>query len=313
MLHLTCVINVRNGAKYVREALQSLVNQSVVPEILVVDNQSTDNTESIVREFRQARLIRTPKSLALGEARNFSIEHVNTPLIAWLDSDDQWHDKEFCRDHIALFLENPSVVAVSCGAETIDASGARLPNLVTGKLSHPVLYSTTVTGLQDQVLYGDTLPRMLAEHRFVGAWCSYVFSTEAVRRTGLFDAKMEFAEDFDLVANIVSQGLCLHIKKAMCKVRIHSESATRTLDPEIVFGEILQVCEKFSHAVPPKEFSRIRDIIEFKKAIKIFQRKKNLVFIGSILQSLAKPTVVFWIINWLIIGLRKNFLNVPGG
>ena len=58
MSKTTVVIPNYNGIKYIDDCLSSLYQGSVVPEIIVVDNGSTDESPSLVREkYGRARMI----------------------------------------------------------------------------------------------------------------------------------------------------------------------------------------------------------------------------------------------------------------
>ena len=49
---MPCIIVItHNNADTLRKALESLVNSELVDEIVVVDNNSIDNSQSIIREF----------------------------------------------------------------------------------------------------------------------------------------------------------------------------------------------------------------------------------------------------------------------
>ena len=61
-------IPVYNGSDYIADTIQSVLEQTYKDfHILVCDNCSTDNTEEIVRNFRDPRLTYTqnPKNLGL--------------------------------------------------------------------------------------------------------------------------------------------------------------------------------------------------------------------------------------------------------
>ena len=48
---VTVCVPVYNGALYIRDAIQSVLNQTVLPqEIIVSDSGSSDGTENIIRE-----------------------------------------------------------------------------------------------------------------------------------------------------------------------------------------------------------------------------------------------------------------------
>jgi len=52
LIMLTVIMPVWNGARYLREAIESILNQSVADfEFLILDDGSTDQTPDILREF----------------------------------------------------------------------------------------------------------------------------------------------------------------------------------------------------------------------------------------------------------------------
>ena len=65
-----------------------------VDEIIVVDNNSTDNTHQLIKEkFPDINLIKEINQ-GVSHARNRGIIHAKNDWIAFLDSDDQWCPKK---------------------------------------------------------------------------------------------------------------------------------------------------------------------------------------------------------------------------
>jgi glycosyltransferase involved in cell wall biosynthesis len=103
-LALSVVIPTFNRAHLVGRAIQSaLACTDAGDEILVVDDASTDNTADVVNAFGgRVRFLPGPHGGA-GFTRNRGIRAATRPLLAFLDSDDEW-----LPDKIALqrsFLE----------------------------------------------------------------------------------------------------------------------------------------------------------------------------------------------------------------
>ena len=87
---VSVVTVVRNGERYLKDALRSALGQSLQPwEILVVDGQSTDDTARIAQGFSQVRYFRQP-DLGLANARNLGLAEARGELVAFLDHDDWW-------------------------------------------------------------------------------------------------------------------------------------------------------------------------------------------------------------------------------
>ena len=90
-MQLSVIIPTYNRAHTLTRALTSVVNQtSIVDEIIVVDDGSTDHSvELIQNNFPQVTLIQQPNR-GVSPARNVGIEKARHEWIALLDSDDEW-------------------------------------------------------------------------------------------------------------------------------------------------------------------------------------------------------------------------------
>ena len=89
---VTVIITTYNYARYVQEAIQSVLSQSVVDlQIVVVDDGSTDNTPEVLAHIRDPRLevVRT-RNQGIGAARNEGLSRAKGDFIAFLDADDRW-------------------------------------------------------------------------------------------------------------------------------------------------------------------------------------------------------------------------------
>lgn len=98
MPRVSAIIIVRDGEAFIAEAIESVMAQSDVDwELVVVDDGSRDNTESIVLSFVAAdpdrvRLIHHPAhaNRGMSASRNLGIEQSTGEYIAFLDADDLW-------------------------------------------------------------------------------------------------------------------------------------------------------------------------------------------------------------------------------
>jgi glycosyltransferase involved in cell wall biosynthesis len=89
---VTVVIPVYNGERFVGEAIESVLAQrGFAPEVIVVDNNSTDGTRQMVRDRYGARvtLIEEPRPGA-AFARNTGARAATGTWLAFLDADDIW-------------------------------------------------------------------------------------------------------------------------------------------------------------------------------------------------------------------------------
>jgi glycosyltransferase involved in cell wall biosynthesis len=91
---VSVIVPVYNGEKYLREALNSVLKQSVRPfEVLVIDDGSTDTTAEIAKQYgERLRYIKRSNGGAAA-ARNDGVKSATGNYIAFLDADDYW-DKQ---------------------------------------------------------------------------------------------------------------------------------------------------------------------------------------------------------------------------
>jgi glycosyltransferase involved in cell wall biosynthesis len=92
---ISVVIPNYNYAKYVGEAIQSVLDQTWSNrEVVVVDDGSTDNSVEVIQGFGdQVRLVQQ-ENQHLSAARNTGIRTARGEWIAFLDSDDLWHPRK---------------------------------------------------------------------------------------------------------------------------------------------------------------------------------------------------------------------------
>ena len=88
---VSVIIPTYNRAAIAARAVRSVMGDCRPgDEIIVVDDGSTDCTESEMRNFvGQIVYFRIPHGGA-GKARNFGVSRARNPLVAFLDSDDEW-------------------------------------------------------------------------------------------------------------------------------------------------------------------------------------------------------------------------------
>lgn len=90
------VIPTYNQAEFLKVALKSVLDQTLQDfEIVVVNNESTDSTPEVVRQFQEEdvriQAIDFQDSHVIGAVRNAGIRASQGDYVAFLDSDDTWY------------------------------------------------------------------------------------------------------------------------------------------------------------------------------------------------------------------------------
>ena len=91
---LTVLMPVYNAAKHLREATESILNQSFSNfEFLIIDDASTDDSVEIIKSYSdpRIRLVVNEQNLGVLATLNKGIEIASSELIARMDADDISH------------------------------------------------------------------------------------------------------------------------------------------------------------------------------------------------------------------------------
>ena len=104
---ISVILPTYNRAGLLKRALSSIISQTYPHwEVLVVDNNSTDNTDQIVHDFNneRIRLLKVDNHGVIALSRNVGIREARGEYIAFLDSDDWWKSNKL--EKSLAYLEN---------------------------------------------------------------------------------------------------------------------------------------------------------------------------------------------------------------
>ena len=103
------IIPVYNGEKYIEDAIKSVLNQKYDPiEIIVVNDGSTDSSESIVKQFGNKIIYAERENAGPPAARNSALEYVTGDFISFIDQDDIWHPNKL-KVQLSIFNKYPDL------------------------------------------------------------------------------------------------------------------------------------------------------------------------------------------------------------
>ena len=91
-MNFSVIIPVFNRANLIKRAIKSVVDQSKsAQEIIVINDGSTDQTKTMLLEYRDHIKIIDQDNKGVSAARNAGIKYAKNEWLAFLDSDDEWH------------------------------------------------------------------------------------------------------------------------------------------------------------------------------------------------------------------------------
>lgn len=210
-----------NGADYIEEQLHSIISQDTkIDEIVVVDDNSKDETLDIIKDIR----FRTPdlkwkvlrNDNPLGVTKNFekALSLCTGDIIFLSDQDDVWLPNK-TKQIVEYFESHPKVNLVFSDAQLIDGSG----NLKTDKTLFDACGLSQLKELWDLGLQFE-IENVI--QRLLGA--TFGLRREFVKQCLPFDSNINNYHDGQLAMNAVVQGCCGKIDKCLIKYRIHGNN-----------------------------------------------------------------------------------------
>jgi len=209
----------------------ALAQEDVDLEVIVVDDGSTDGTQSGLASLREPRLriLRHDMSRGVAAARNAGIAVARAEWIAFLDDDDLWSPRK---------LREQLGVAQGRGADLV--------------------YAAAVLVDEDRlVLAADVFPdenelmSLLLDGNVVPGGCSNVLArTSLVRSVGCFDERLTYTEDWDLWIRLVRVGEVAVCPEVLVAHVVHRGNALFRYRPDVLV-EIEYVLSKHNPGLDP--------------------------------------------------------------
>jgi glycosyltransferase involved in cell wall biosynthesis len=203
---ISCIVPVYNGERFLAEALESILGQTYQNlEVIVVDDGSTDGTESVARQFR--RRIRHHRQANAGApaARDEGIRISTGDMVAFLDADDLWHP------------------------EKLDRQWARFDARPELDLCFTHVQHFWEAEMEEQA-------KRFQNHRLSQILPSYLTQALLVRRAlfhkiGTFDTGLKFADAMDWFLRAVHEGIIMELlPEVLWYRRIHRANASMESD-----------------------------------------------------------------------------------
>jgi len=209
VIRVSVVVPTYNHARFIGDALRSVVRQSFNDwEAIVINNFSSDDTVDVVRavDDPRIRLINFANHGIIAAGRNEGIRRAVGKYVAFLDSDDCWHEAKLDR----------CVATLDAGADLV----CHAERWTGGGRSERV------------VQYGPTAMaeyrRLLLRHNCISTSAT-VIRQSVLAHVGAFDARPEFvtAEDYDLWLRVSRAGYDIRfLNEVLGEYRRHEGNAS---------------------------------------------------------------------------------------
>jgi glycosyltransferase involved in cell wall biosynthesis len=251
---ITVLMPVYNGEQYLREAIDSILNQTFADfEFLIVNDGSTDRTEEIIRSYNDPRIVLiTQANGGVSKALNTGLNHARGTYIARFDADDICFPERL-KEQYEFMLAHPEYVLIGSDAEYVGQNGEFIFNY----------YSNGHTNEEIN-------ERIFSKNPFIHS--VVFFPLSVVVEHGAYDPKAHTFEDHLLWVKIIKKGKVCNFRKPLIKVRLNPESVTT--DERLRGKRFLEIREQILKSGQPITDEQERELLEIIKSQNSHQTKK---------------------------------------
>ncbi len=254
MPKVSVILPVYNSEKYIREAVQSILNQTFTDfELLIFNDASTDNTLNILREFKDSRIqiINNEVNLRVVKTLNKGLDLAKGEFIARMDADDIAHAERFSKQ-LNYFKNHPQV----------DFCGTWVQNFGAEDLIMRAAY--THDNIKARLLFLNPVFHP-----------SVMFKRDSFKKYNLrFDESFTNAEDYGLWADAIDVIKFANVPEVLLKYRIHAENVS------VLKSSNQGILDEIHFRIYSNFFRKLN--VDYNQKDLVLHRKLALVSLGKI-------------------------------
>jgi len=227
MPKISVLMPVYNAQKYIKAAVESILNQTFIDfEFVIINDGSTDGTLDILEQYaekdKRIRLVsRENKGLVI--TLNEGLGLAKASLIARMDADDIAFTNRLAMQ-LAYMESHPELVCLGARARVIDAKG-RFLILTDTKIGYTEVEKSALQG-RSPIIHPSAIIR-----------------TEAIKKVGGYLEKNYPAEDLALWLALSEVGKIDNLTDVLLEYRIHDDSIS-TQAHDFQLEKTREICEK---------------------------------------------------------------------
>jgi len=204
-LRVSVVIPTYNHARFVEEAVDSVLSQTSPPaETIVVDDGSTDDTARRLETFVGRIEVIRQANAGVSAARNHGAAHATGDVLAFLDADDAWVPTKLERQ-LAHMEADEGLGLVHCGITEVDVAGRSLRDRLDGQ----------------EGWVADAMLRFEGSGVILGGGSSALMRRGAFDTVGGYDEAMSTSADWDLLRRIARRWRVGFVAEPLVRYRLH--------------------------------------------------------------------------------------------
>lgn len=217
MPKVSIIVPTYNRAKYVTEAIDSILAQTFLDfELIVIDDGSTDNTKDVLNRYGDRIIYIYQTNSGVGTARNVGIRHARGEWLAFLDSDDIWLP-EYLSCQMDRAKQEPRICTHMTNSILVEADGAKIDTFQNAEINP-----------QNDIMNDSCLilerPLTFMLRRHLPFLQATIFRRDVFIKAGLFNERVTIAEDVEAIARMCLQGPCSLCNRRLVQIMRRHES-----------------------------------------------------------------------------------------
>lgn len=235
---VSVVIPAYNHARYIEEALLSVLNQTYTNiELIVLDDGSTDDTPEILKRYPGRFYWESQPNMGQAFTLNKGWQMARGKLLSYLSADDVLLPDAVGSAVECLFAK-PHAVLTYCDFNLIDPSSRLIRKVITPDFAYK------------QMLVDVTCP----------PGPGVVFRRSAFEAAGLWNALLRQMPDYEYWLRLGLEGEFVRIPRVLAGFRIHESSQTFSQTSEERAEEPVRIIAHFfDNARVPAELKKLKD------------------------------------------------------
>lgn len=206
---VSVVIPTYNHARYLRFALDSVINQSYANlEVFVIDDGSTDGTAKLVKPYRSKINYIYKENGGTPSALNLGLSLATGKYIGWLSADDILMDEKVSKQ-VGQMESDPNLGFSYTSFVVIDANGKKQ-------------YEVNSPYYSDK----QEMVTKLMEGCFING-SSVMMRSSALKQIGNFDESLPQAHDYDLWFRFLRHYACGFLEDRLLAYRWHGKNMSQ--------------------------------------------------------------------------------------
>lgn len=220
-MRISIIIPTYNCAKYIKKAIDSILNQPYEDkELIVIDGNSKDNTVEILKSYGEKIKWISEKDNGQSDAINKGFKIATGEIITWLNADD-YYEPDIFNEINSTFETNKEVVLVYGNQRSISKN-----SIIVNKPPKNL-----------------TVQKLICNGNYINQPSSFYLSN-AIKKINYLDNSLNYWMEYDLFIKLLKNGSSKYIDKVLANFIIRPDQKSNQKNIIEMDKELFKISRK---------------------------------------------------------------------